>query len=209
MSETKTDRELRALEDAHADDPERAEVLRRTRRFKASWLELAEALTEVRRAGKFHAWGYDDFQAYVKKELHLRPETAEKLTASYSFLNRRAPHVLRRDGVQDKIPSFEAVEFLRKVEEKEDAPIEDVADVRKRVLEDGASVTSLAKQYGPKLFPVEPAVKKERDTAQLKQTATRLRELLERSEGAPRGLGTELKSLLDKLLEALESRAAA
>ena len=78
-------------EQAHADDPERAELLRRARRFKTSWIELAEALTQSRRGGRWREWGYASFEAYAKSELHLRQETVDKLTGSYSFLQRRAP----------------------------------------------------------------------------------------------------------------------
>ena len=38
---TKTEAALEAAEREHIDDPERAEVLARARRFKSSWLELA------------------------------------------------------------------------------------------------------------------------------------------------------------------------
>jgi hypothetical protein len=60
---TKTDAALAAAEAAHADDPERAELLRRARRFKASWIDLAEALTKTRRQSRWKAWGYDTFEA--------------------------------------------------------------------------------------------------------------------------------------------------
>ncbi len=46
---TKTEAALEHAEQAHADDPERAELLRRARRFKTSWIELAEALTACRK----------------------------------------------------------------------------------------------------------------------------------------------------------------
>ena len=58
MKQTNVDRALAALEEQHADDPERAELLRRTRRFKASWLELCEALSEVKRNNTWQRWGY-------------------------------------------------------------------------------------------------------------------------------------------------------
>src|SRR5258708_4294063 len=99
MPRTKVDAALAAAEEAHADDPERAELLRRTRRFKASWIELAEALSQARRGSEFRRWGYASFDDYTKQELHLRPETVEKLVGSFLFLKKRAPEVLSRDGV--------------------------------------------------------------------------------------------------------------
>src|SRR5262249_32885017 len=98
MTRTKVEAQLEAKEREHEDDPERAELLRRARRFKASWIELGEALTQARRENRWRDWGHESFESYVKSELHLRPETADKLCGSFGFLQRRAPEVLRRDG---------------------------------------------------------------------------------------------------------------
>ena len=57
---TKTDAALAAAAEAHADDPERAELLHCARRFKSSWLELGEALTSVRKSGAWKRWGYEE-----------------------------------------------------------------------------------------------------------------------------------------------------
>ena len=135
MNATKIDATLAALEETHSDDPERAELLRRTRRFKSSWIELAEALTGARRANRWRDWGYGSFEEYTQKELHLRQETVDKLTGSYSFLQRRAPAVLARDGVAAPLPSYQAIDFLRRVEEKEDAPEDAVREIRRKVLD--------------------------------------------------------------------------
>ena len=56
MHRTKTDAALAEAEASHADDPERAELLRRARRFKTSWIELAEALTQAKRGGRWTEW---------------------------------------------------------------------------------------------------------------------------------------------------------
>src|SRR5205823_5083179 len=55
--------------------------------FKRSWLELAEYLTEAQRTGSFKDWGYRTFEAYAQHELHLKRETALKLTRSFDFLS--------------------------------------------------------------------------------------------------------------------------
>jgi len=82
MAKTKIDAALAEAEREHEGDPERADLLRRTRRFKASWIELAEALTESRRRGDFRRWGYESFEDYTRRELYLRQETVDKLTGS-------------------------------------------------------------------------------------------------------------------------------
>ena len=45
----------------------------------------------AKRGGRWKRWGYDSLEAYAKTELHLRPETVDKLTGSYTFLQRKAP----------------------------------------------------------------------------------------------------------------------
>ena len=98
MPRTKTDDVLAASEIQYAHDPERAELIARVRRFKASWFELGEALTEIKRSEGYKKWGHAAFEDYCKKELHLKRETADKLTGSFVFLRAKAPEVLRRDG---------------------------------------------------------------------------------------------------------------
>src|SRR5689334_13395833 len=113
MQQTNVDRALEALEAQHADDPERATMLRLTRRFKASWLELGEALTDARRTKSWERWGYDSFEAYAKNELKLRSDTVEKLTGGFMFLHKRAPEVLKRDPLE-ALPTFQAIDYLRR-----------------------------------------------------------------------------------------------
>jgi hypothetical protein len=204
MHRTKTEAALADAESAHADDPERAELLRRARRFKASWIELAEALTSARRSGRWKGWGYDSFEAYARGELYLKPETVEKLTGSYTFLQRRAPAVLARDGVRESLPSYQAVDFLRRAEASEAAPREALGELRRRVLEEGASASAVAREYRDTVFPIDDATKRTRDLAAVKNVARRLRELLDETRIVPRKLAGELGASLDRLLETLE-----
>lgn len=209
MQPTNVDRALAALEEKYADDPERVEVLRRTRRFKASWLELAEALAEVKREQHWERWGYESFEAYAKSELKLRGDTVEKLAGSYMFLHKRAPEVLRRDPLGDApMPSYQAIDFLRRAEERaaeEDAavPNDTIVDIRKKVLDEGVPVATVARLYKDTLFPVPEAEKKEKDRAAIKSTATKLRDLLETSSAVPKGLASTVTSALDDLLAAV------
>lgn len=208
---TKVDSELAAAEEAHQNDPERAELLARTRRFKASWIELAEALTHVRKRGTWQRWGYQTVEEYAQKELKLRADTVEKLTGSYAFLKRSAPQVLERDGVEHSIPSYQAVDFLRRAEEREDAPEGVVSDIRKKVLDDVLPLPTVAREYKSVVFPIDEAEQKKKDAAALKNVATRLRDLLGDTRAVSRRLAGTVSSALDELLTALDgesSRAA-
>jgi hypothetical protein len=213
MHQTNVDRALAALEEQHADDPERVELLRRTRRFKSSWLELGEALAEVKRGKTWERWGYDSFEAYAKAELKLRMETVEKLTGSYMFLHKRAPEVLRRDPMETPLPSYQAIDFLRRAEERaehdENVPEDTMVEVRKKVLDEGVPVATVARLYKDTLFPVSEADKKSKDRQSIKSTATKLRDLLAETNAVPRRLASTVGSALDELLAELGAEAKA
>jgi hypothetical protein len=211
MKPTKVDAALAAAQEEHANDPERAELLARARRFKSSWLELAESLTAAKRSGVWTRWGFESFEDYARVELHLRPETVEKLTGSFSFLQRRAPSILDRDGVRAPIPSYQAVDFLRRVEEDEDVPRDVVDAIHKRVVDEGAPFGQVSKQFRDAAYPPTPAERRARDVAALKNVGTRLRELLGETHALPRAVSRELEGALDRMLESLglEDEAAA
>jgi hypothetical protein len=209
MHRTKTEAALAEAEATHADDPERAELLRRARHFKASWIGLAEALTQAKRTGRWKEWGYDSFEAYAKNELRLRQETVDKLTGSYSFLQRRAPAVLSRDPVSEPFPTYQAVDFLRRAEESDTAPREAVEEIRRRVIEEAAPLGAVSRAYRDVVFPVDEDTLAARDVAGVKNVAKRLRELLEATRAVPRKVASETAAALDRLLEAIEDREEA
>jgi hypothetical protein len=213
MEQTNVDRALAALEEQHADDPERALVLRRTRNFKRSWLELGEALSEVRRGKSWEKWGYETFEAYAKAELKLRMDTIEKLTGSYMFLHKRAPEVLRRDPIESHMPSYQAIDFLRRAEERNEQSIaeggdhtvseETMGEVRKKVLDEGVPMATVARLYKDSLFPISESDKKTKDKKDIKSAATKLKELLAETNAVPRRLASTVGEALDELLTEL------
>jgi hypothetical protein len=207
MNRSKVDQDLARAQDAHENDPARAAIIAATRRFKSSWIELAEALVEVRRESNWKAWGFSSFDDYTRLELRLKRETVEKLTGSYAFLQRRAPRVLERDGLEESIPSYQSVDFLRRAEEQDDAPAEALEGIRQKVLEESAPLPSIAKQYSAQVFPIDEAEKKRRDAAAIKNVANRLRELLTDSRVVTKKLSGEIIPLLDEVLEAVAKSA--
>ena len=207
---TKTDDALAAAEAAHAGDAERAELLARARRFKASWVELAEALTEVRRSGRWKRWGHGSFDEYARRELHLKPETVDKLTGSFAFLHRKAPEVLARDGVSQPLPSYQAIDFWRKAE-AEGAPEETLREIHHHVVNENASAPAISRKYKEIIFPLADDEKHAKETAQLRSAARRLAELLEGTNSVPKKLAGEVKGVVDRLIDALsegEAKAA-
>jgi hypothetical protein len=209
MARTRTDEELAAAERAHAGDAERADLLGRARRFKASWIELGEALAKVRQGGAWKRWGFDSFEDYAHKELHLRGETAEKLTSSFHFLQKRAPEVLERDGLSAPIPSYQSVDFLRRAEEQEAAPEEAVSEIRRRVIDDAAPLPALTRKYREVVFPLGEDEQRAKETAALRSAARRLADLLASSPAVPRRLAREVSGAVEQLLAALDEESAA
>ena len=210
MIRTKTDDEMAQDEADHAEsDPERAELIARARRFKSSWIELAEALVEVKRSGRFRDWGYEDFDTYAKKELRLRQETVDKLTGSYSFLKRRAPPVLERDGLADEIPSYQAVDFLRRASEREETPRDVVQEIQRRVIDEAVPVGKVAREFGETVFPISVDERKKREAAGLTNVAKRLRELLDETHIVPKKCVVETQAALDRLLEVVREEKVA
>ncbi len=207
LMKTKVDSELAAAEAAHQDDPERAELIARTRRFKASWIELAEALTHVRRNNTWQRWGYESFEQYASRELRLRQETVDKLTGSYAFLQKRAPAVLRRDGVSEAIPSYQAIDFLRRAEEQDGAPEDAVVAIRKKVLEEGVPLPQVAREYKDVVFPIDEKARDKRDAAGLRRATANLRDMLASTHAIPRRLAGEVSAKLEEVLAALKTEA--
>jgi hypothetical protein len=211
MQPTNVDRALAALEEQHAEDPERATLLRLTRHFKASWLQLGEALSQAKRDKTWERWGYPSFEAYAKTELKLRADTVEKLTGSYMFLHKRAPEVLQRDPLE-ALPSYQAIDYLRRVEaaaEDRSIPEETLVDVRKQILEDNVPVSKVARLYNDTLFPVSAHDKREASRKSVKAAAVKLRELLADSTAVSKRIASSLETALDELLAELEDDAKA
>lgn len=164
----KLDTLLRRLERTGAE-PARLDALRCAQQFKRSWVELAGKLVEIRRSRSHEAWGYEDFHAYCAEELQLKRATVDKLTISFSTLERVAPQVLSWDGIAKTIPSYEAVDYLGKAMRlaPEDAegklrarrdsgpepPREVIKELRSAVFDEGQTVGELRKRFDAMLWP--------------------------------------------------------
>ena len=142
------------------DDGQRLELVQRARRFKRSWVEMAEGLLYVRQQRSYKRWGFEDFYDYCAQELQLRTATVDKLTGSYSTIRDHAPEVLRRDGVARSIPSVDAVDYFARAlepandgESETDPDPEVISQLRHAVFEDNKPVQSLRRQFNLCFIP--------------------------------------------------------
>jgi len=199
-----------ALEAEGADEL-RVHVVRRAREFKRSWVMMAEALVEVRNRESYLDWGYEDFYSYCSLELQLKQATADKLTGSYVALKRHAPSVLKRDGLNERIPTCDAVDYFAKALQKNPgnddgkrAIAEEVVDeLRHAVFEEGAPVSDLRKRFNP-VFNPKPEGAEQMDTLR-RATASvrRLERTIEEIEGLPRSTVRASLDALEALREDL------
>jgi hypothetical protein len=203
---TKVESDLDARIAAFQGDGERVDVLQRARRFKASWIELGESLSHVMKEERWKRWGYSSFEDYCTKELHLKRETAYKLTGSYTFLKARAPEVLRRDGLRAPIPPLESVSFWQRAEEEaEDAPPEQLRELRRAVVDEGAPAAALKRRYKEVFFPTGDEDKDQRDRSSVLSAAQRLLTLLAESKAVPTTLAADVEEQLGRLIQELSN----
>jgi len=206
---------------AQGADELRVHLVRRAREFKRSWVMMAEALVEVRNREAYLSWGYEDFYSYCALELQLKRTTADKLTGSYVALKRHAPSVLKRDGLNERIPTCDAVEYFAKALHEgagggEEPPAVDPAvvdELRHAVFEEGAPVTELRKRFNPVLHPRPEGAEQIEAIRRATATARRLERMIEEIDGlhrpTVRAALDSLEALREELTELLGRAKAA
>jgi hypothetical protein len=206
---TKTDRQMEDRMLAVQSDPMRAETLQKARQFKRTWLELAQALARVQSGGSWENWGFSDFDAYCRKELHLRANTVAKLLGSYRFLETSAPSVLERareDPFEAPIPSVKAVEFVQKATDRGAADAETLETMKRVAFEEGVDAPLLARRFKEVAFPESDREKAEKLRANIAGTARRLSSLLaENGSPVPKKIAVQVEEVVGLLLESIEN----
>lgn len=217
---TKTEQLLEEKMRAVADDPERVAALDRARRFKRSWIELAAILVRVREGDSFQRWGFDSFDDYCTKELHLKRSTADKLCASYGFLRANAPKLARAGDAGDPgdvgddddydrpIPSWQAVNYVARAEERGAADGKTIAEMKRAVFDEGAPVPALSRKFREVAFPLDDEEKRAKLRGQILSTARRLADLIAEPEAqVPRKLAERVEVVAGELTSALAAGA--
>jgi hypothetical protein len=203
-------------------EPRRLDALRCAQRFKRSWVELGQTLVEIRRTRAYEAWEYDDFHKYCADELHLRRATVDKLTASFSTLQRLAPQVLQWDGIAKEIPSYQAVDYFGKAvgvpdggaandtkaaKNQSPPPREVIKQLRQAVFDEGQSVGELRKRFDPILRPKPKGAEQLETIQKALGAARRLAEVLPEIEGLDERRIERVEKTLGGLRQELEQLA--
>ncbi len=174
-------------------------VLQAARQFKSSWFDLARLLVQVRRENLFIEWGYDSFESYCGKELHLRRQTALKLTRSYSFLDKHDPKRMAATDAGRRAPAFEVVEVLAEAEERGQLSSDEYRAIRESIWDPDRPPAQLKQELSAR-FP-RPAVEAGQSLARFAQTARRLANELRSFARVPRVVCERASSLAEELEE--------
>ena len=155
-------------------------------------------------------WGFTDFDAYCRKELHLRGSTVAKLLGSYRFLETSAPRVIERardtETFDIPIPSVQAVDFVKRATEEGNADEETLRTIHRVAFDEGGEVPLLKKSFGDIVFPTTDREKKDKLRAQIAGAARKLSALVaEDGSPVPRQVAIRIEETIGELLEAIEN----
>ena len=177
-------------------DPVRLFAAQSAYNFKYSWLEMAQALVEVRNHDRFVQWGFENFLDYCERELGLKRAVVDKLTASYYVLNRVAPERLENAGEDAPIPNCQALDYYSRATGEirldgnpaRDAPEQELSpelsgQLYEAVFNQNCSQKQLRERFDPLIRPKPPAREQLEVTRKALNSARRLMELVEEVEG--------------------------
>lgn len=150
-------------------------VLLAAKRFKSSWAELGKLLVKVRDEALYEQWGYETFEAYCLKEIHIRKQTALKLTRSFSFLARHEPEETEREEMTQRAPPFEVVEVLADAEERGQLTPSEYKSIRDSIWNPERPTAELKRELGER-FP-RPPPEPPADSLQVRRLAATARKL--------------------------------
>lgn len=195
----------------------RYRVLQSVKNFKASWMDLGQALYTVWKDKLYRDWGYLTFEAYTSKEIGVRKETAVKLLKSYYFLEKEEPQYLRRDfhdaSEAAVVPGYEAVNALRLAKNKKEIGEDDYAALKKNVFEKGRDARDIKKditamiRQREELDPQE--AREKRKAAVVRRIISALKALTNEAQASKLLAANtikEINSIMDRLEEELEQK---
>lgn len=183
----------------------RHNVLLAARRFKASWAEMGKLLVEVKNGAKAEEWGYESFDVYVKKELHIRPTTALKLIRAFSFVEKYEPKVVEAEDFPVRAPAFEVVEVLADAEERGKLTPSEYKSIRESIWDADKSTAELRRELVDR-FP-RPSPPADLSVRRFAQVARRLANDMASSKAVPKAVVERAGALADDLEELASSKS--
>ncbi|MFL5320993.1 MAG: hypothetical protein ACJ790_15125 [Myxococcaceae bacterium] len=184
-------------------------VLTTARRFKASWTEMGKLLVEVFNKKSYEEWGYESFDAYVTKELHIRKSTADKLLKTFNFLKSYEPKIVEEADLPERAPAFEVVEVLADAEARGQLSPSEYKSIRDSIWDSEKTTSELRKDLVERFpKPQPPAPPSDISLRRYAQTARKLANELGASSKVPKAVSERAAALADDLEELASSKAA-
>ena len=184
----------------------RRRVLEAARRFKASWVDLARLLVQVKRDESWREWGHASFDRYCTTELFIRKPTAEKLLASFGFLERHEPALARPRG-EPRAPPFEVIEVLSRAEASGRLSETGWQAMREEVLERSPTPAlvnrRLKEKFGP--APAPPAAPRGERLERLAGAASRLADACKAERSVPVEVAEKAAAVAEALARLAEA----
>lgn len=190
-------------------DPFRQTVWSAAKRFKATWVELGKLLIQVRDQASFEDWGYESFELYCSKELHIRRATALKLSRSFAFLSKYEPRRFDRDDVSEHAPPLEVVEVLADADERGQISPDEYRNIRDSIWAEEKSVPELRRELIERFPKPEQTASYGLLVRRWAQTARRLASDLRANRRIPRAVADRAAALAEDLEEVVEGAEAA
>ncbi len=188
----------------------RQTVLVAAKRFKSSWIELGKLLVRVRNEALFEEWGYPSFEAYCLAEVRIKRQTAQKLTRSFSFLDKHEPKAMAQDDIVETAPAFEVVQVLADAEERGQLSAQEYRSIRDSIWNNDRPVSELKRDLVEQFPPPEGIGPT--GAAQLKRLAAWARKLATELHGnkkVPRPMAQRAEALADDVEELAQTKAEA
>jgi hypothetical protein len=178
-------------------------VLLAAKRFKSTWAELGKLLVQVRDEAQYEQWGYPSFEAYCLKELHIKKQTALKLTRSFSFLAKHEPpEELEAQEFPQKAPPFEVVEVLADAADRGQLSPSEYRSLRDSIWNEEKPATELKREFAER-FP-RPPPEPPPESLQVRKLAQMTRKLASELSGCrrvPSAIAERAAALADDMEE--------
>lgn len=170
-------------------------------------------LTVVREKEIYGAWGYASFDAYCRRELQIKQDTANKLTRSFAFLRDHEPTMLDEGRASRELPPLDVVDLLSQAKERTKISDGEFDSIREEVFAAESSPTrndvmKRLREVDPEAFRPAPKPTNaagENDLRKALLLAERLQSLLESHDN---GLSPDAMAAIGRLVEALRERFA-
>lgn len=209
---TRTEALIMERMEALAPDDPRYKVLESALAFKASWVLLAEHLSDVYASKQYLLWGYPTFASYCVEEVRVTSATAKKLVRSYHWLDEEAPELKPRDDAgrfapTREVPDYGTISVLadaRRELQRERVPKDAYLALKQAALDGERSAGELRKELKAVLPPPEKntATEKARTLRKALTASVKLIDLL-REWGEDDALVVSAEDLRELILERL------